>query len=163
MLYDDTTAGQTFELYGPKNYSTAEIAELVDREIFKKRKQVNIPKAILKPIAGLVNRVLWWNMMSADQVEREFHDQKIDELAKTFKDLDIEPAEISKFTYHYLVSARPDEVFLTVKLIPQCSKDSGALLSTTYHQRRRRRSGKRRSTCMFWMTSEKGVGVAELL
>lgn len=108
MLYDDTTAGQTYELYGPKNYSMAEIAELVDREIFKKRKQINIPKAILKPVAGLLNRVLWWPMMSADEVEREFHDQQIDELAKTFKDLNIEPAEISKFTYHYLVSS-PDQ------------------------------------------------------
>lgn len=106
MLYDDSTASQTFELYGPKNYSTAEISEMVDREIFKKRRHLNVPKAILKPVAGLLNRVLWWPMMSADEVEREFHDQKIDELAKTFKDLDMEPAEISKFTYHYLVSTR---------------------------------------------------------
>lgn len=104
MLYDDSTASQTFELYGPKNYSTAEIAEMVDREIYKKRRHMNVPKAILKPVAGLLNRLIWWPMMSADEVEREFHDQKIDELAKTFKDLNIEPADISKFTYHYLVS-----------------------------------------------------------
>ncbi|KAK1766551.1 NADH-ubiquinone oxidoreductase 40 kDa subunit, mitochondrial [Phialemonium atrogriseum] len=106
MLYDDSTASQTFELYGPKNYSTAEIAEMVDREIYKKRRHMNVPKAILKPVAGLLNRLIWWPMMSADEVEREFHDQKIDELAKTFKDLNIEPADISKFTYHYLQGFR---------------------------------------------------------
>jgi NADH dehydrogenase (ubiquinone) 1 alpha subcomplex subunit 9 len=104
MLYDDNTAGQTYELYGPKNYSTAELAEMVDREIFKKRRHINVPKAILKPVAGLLNRVLWWPIMSADEVEREFHDQQIDEAAKTFKDLGMEPAEISNFLYHYLVS-----------------------------------------------------------
>lgn len=103
-MFDDSTASQTYELYGPKNYSTAEIAELVDREIYKKRRHINVPKALLKPTAGLLNRLLWWDIMSADEVEREFHDQVIDESAKTFKDLDIEPGEISKWTYHYLVS-----------------------------------------------------------
>lgn len=102
--YDDNTAGQTYELYGPKNYSTAEIAELVDAEIFKKRRHINLPPAILKPLMTVLNKVLWWPMLSAQDVEKEFIDQVIDENAKTFKDLDIEPGEISKFTYHYLVS-----------------------------------------------------------
>jgi NADH dehydrogenase (ubiquinone) 1 alpha subcomplex subunit 9 len=104
MLQDDSTASQTYELYGPKNYSTAEIAELVDKEIVKHRRHINLPKSILKPIAGLLNRVLWWPVLSADEVEREFIDQKIDRTAKTFKDLGIEPAELSSLTFHYLVS-----------------------------------------------------------
>ena len=105
MLQDDNTASQTFELYGPKNYSTAEIAEIVDKEIIKHRRHINIPKAVLKPAADIVNKVLWWNLMSlsGDQIEREFIDQKIDPKAKTFKDLGIEPAELTNLTYHYLV------------------------------------------------------------
>ncbi|KAH8887063.1 NAD(P)-binding protein [Thozetella sp. PMI_491] len=106
MLYDDTTASQTYELYGPKNYSTAEIAALVDREIYKERRHINVPKSVLKPVAGLLNRFLWWPISSADEVEREFHDQVIDETAKTFKDLGIEPGEISNFIYHYLQGFR---------------------------------------------------------
>ncbi|KAI1004791.1 NADH-ubiquinone oxidoreductase subunit [Podosphaera aphanis] len=106
MLYDDNTAEQTFELYGPKNMSTAEISQLVDKEIFKKRKHVNVPKAILKPIAGLLNKALWWPVLTADEVEREFIDQKIDPSAKTFKDLGIEPAELSSLTFHYLKGYR---------------------------------------------------------
>ncbi|SLM37143.1 nadh-ubiquinone oxidoreductase 39 kda [Lasallia pustulata] len=106
MLEDDNTASGTFELYGPKNYSTAEIAELVDREIIKHRRHINIPKRIYKPIANLVNKLLWWPIMSADEVEREFIDQKIDRKAKTFKDLGIEPAEISNLTFHYLQGYR---------------------------------------------------------
>lgn len=104
MLHDDNTASETFELYGPKNYSTEEIAELVDKEIIKKRQHINIPKRILKPVAGLLNRVLWWPVSSADEIEREFINQVIDPKAKTFKDLGIEPAELSNLTFHYLVS-----------------------------------------------------------
>lgn len=105
MLFDDSTASQTFELYGPKEYSTAEIAEMVDREIYKKRRHINLPRAVLKPIAGIVNSVLYWPTLSADEVEREFIDQKIDRTAKTLKDLGITPGDIAEFTYHYLVSS----------------------------------------------------------
>ncbi|XHG01577.1 NADH-ubiquinone oxidoreductase 40 kDa subunit [Aspergillus wentii] len=106
MLHDDTTAGQTFELYGPKNYSTAEIAELVDREIVKHRRHINVPKVALKPLAYYLNKFLWWDIMSADEVEREFIDQEIDRSAKTFKDLGIEPTDLSTLTFHYLKGYR---------------------------------------------------------
>lgn len=112
MFFDDATAAQTYELYGPKNYSTEEIAEMVDREIYKKRRHINLPKALLKPIAAVVNKALWWPIMSADEVEREFHDQVIDESAKTFKDLGITPGDIKDFTYHYLVSTHVSSVVL---------------------------------------------------
>ncbi|KAG8424246.1 S-adenosylmethionine-dependent lysine methyltransferase, variant 2 [Metarhizium acridum] len=103
MLYDDSTAGQTFELYGPKEYSMRQIATMVDKEIYKQRRHINVPKRILKSIAGMLNKTLWWHTMSADEVEREFMDQVIDPTAKTFKDLGIEPGDIANFTYHYLV------------------------------------------------------------
>ncbi|KAJ5544563.1 hypothetical protein N7535_007040 [Penicillium sp. DV-2018c] len=107
MLHDDSTAGQTFELYGPKNYSTAEIAELVDREIIKKRRHINVPKALLKPLAYYVNKALWWHTLSADEVEREFLDQEIDPTAKTFKDLGMEEtADLANLTFHYLQGYR---------------------------------------------------------
>lgn len=104
MLYDDTTASQTYELYGPKQYSTADIAEMVDKEIFKKRRHINVPRQILEPAARILNKLLWWPMLSAEQIQMEHIDQVIDEKAKTFKDLGIEPGEISKFTYQYVVS-----------------------------------------------------------
>ncbi len=106
MLHDDNTASQTFELYGPKNYSMAQIAELVDNEILTHRRHINLPKAILKPAANVLNKLLWFPTIAPDDVEREFIDQKIDPKAKTFKDLAIEPAEISNLTFHYLVCSR---------------------------------------------------------
>ena len=104
MLEDDNTASQTYELYGPTNYSMVEIAALVDREIFKKRRHMNVPKFIMQPSARLLNDVLWWHTTSADEIEREFLDQVIDPSAKTFKDLGMQPGDLKDFTFHYLVS-----------------------------------------------------------
>ncbi|KAK4496933.1 hypothetical protein PRZ48_011382 [Zasmidium cellare] len=109
--YDDSTVGQTFELYGPKQYSLAEISELADREIFKDRRHINLPKFILAPLMGALNRLLWWPVGSRDEVEREFLDQFIDKNAKTFKDLDIEPGDIAAFTYRYLQGYRSSSYY----------------------------------------------------
>ncbi len=157
MLYEDHTASQTFELYGPKNYSMAEIAELVDREIYKKRRHINVPKAILQPVSGLLNRVLWWPISSADEVEREFIDQQIDENAKTFKDLGIEPGDISKFTYHYLVSLQSgnSSALLNISADARHSKGSAARLTMIFPRQQKRRGGRRSSTCMCSTISRK--------
>ncbi|KAI9738358.1 MAG: NADH-ubiquinone oxidoreductase 40 kDa subunit [Cirrosporium novae-zelandiae] len=111
MLFDDNTASQTYELYGPTNYSTAEIAELADREIFKHRRHINVPKRFLKPVANILNKAIWWHTISPDEVEREFIDQEIDPKAKTFQDLGIEPAELSSLTFHYLKGYRSSSFF----------------------------------------------------
>ena len=147
MLEDDSTASETFELYGPTNYSTAEIAELVDKEIFKHRRHINIPKPLLKPIAQYLNRFIWWKTTSADEVEREFHDQRIDPKAKTFKDLGIEPAELRNYTFHYLVCSCTDDRENYLFDAPY-SKDIGARPFMIYPQQPREKRERRRSTCM---------------
>ncbi|KAF2459297.1 hypothetical protein BDY21DRAFT_337884 [Lineolata rhizophorae] len=106
MCYDDTTAGQTYELFGPRNLSTSELAEIVDKEIIKHRRHINIPKSVMKPVSELMNRILWWPVGSADEVEREFLDQVIDKKAKTFKDLGMEPDDVTKWTFQYLQGYR---------------------------------------------------------
>jgi len=108
MLHDESTVGQTFELYGPKEYSTAEIAELVETEILKSRTRIYVPKALLKPFASILNKALWWNTMSPDEVERQHIDQMIDPEAKTFADLGMnELADLADLTFHYLVRVHP--------------------------------------------------------
>ncbi|KIX00944.1 uncharacterized protein Z518_10010 [Rhinocladiella mackenziei CBS 650.93] len=111
ICYDDTTAGETFELYGPTNYSMAEIAAIVDKEILKQRRHINLPKAVLKPVLYYLNKVIWWPIMSPDQVEQECLDQHIDKTAKTFKDLGMESAELSDLTYHYLQDYRSSSYY----------------------------------------------------
>ncbi|KAI5296046.1 39kDa subunit of ndufa9, NADH:ubiquinone oxidoreductase, partial [Ascosphaera atra] len=111
MLYDESSVGSTYELYGPKEYSMAEIAQLVDNEIVKKRRRLNLPKSVLKPLANVLNKALWWHTIAPDEVEMEFLDQKIDPTAKTFKDLGIEPADIQRWTYHYLTMYRSSQYY----------------------------------------------------
>lgn len=111
MLDDDSTAGQTFELFGPRMYTMGQIKSMVDRETFTKKRHVNVPKVILQPLARLLNRFLWWHTLSADEVEREFIDQVIDPTAMTLKDLGINPGDISSFTYHYLQGFRSSNYY----------------------------------------------------
>ena len=76
-MYDDSTAGQTFELHGPKEYSTREIANIVDKEILKKRRHINLPKPVFRALASAFNYI-WWPTISPDEVERQFINQVID-------------------------------------------------------------------------------------
>jgi NADH dehydrogenase (ubiquinone) 1 alpha subcomplex subunit 9 len=111
MLHDDTTAAETFELYGPTEYSMADIKELVDKEILKTRRHVNIPPRLRKPLAEYLGKLIWWRTDSADQVTREFIDQTFDPKAKSFKDLDMEPVEMKSLLYEYLKGYRPSSYF----------------------------------------------------
>lgn len=146
MAEDDSTAAETYELYGPKNYSMAEIAELVDREIIKHRRHINVPKRFLAPMAQAYNKLIWWSQTCADGVEREFIDQKIDPNAKNFKDLGIEPGDISNFTYHYLVSTHI--IYFQESSNILYSKIFGVLHTTTCRQQQNESDGRRRNICM---------------
>ncbi|KAF2660688.1 NADH-ubiquinone oxidoreductase-like protein 40 kDa subunit [Lophiostoma macrostomum CBS 122681] len=111
MLHDDTTAAETFELYGPTEYSLQEIKELVDKEILKTRRHVNVPPRLRKPLAEYLGKLIWWRTDSADQVTREFIDQTFDPKAKSFKDLGLEPVEMKSLLYEYLKGYRPSSYF----------------------------------------------------
>jgi NADH dehydrogenase (ubiquinone) 1 alpha subcomplex subunit 9 len=103
MMYDDSTASQTYELYGPQKFTMHEIADLVSKEVIKKGRHTNIPKALRQPLLEALNKVIWWPVGSGDEVEREFIDQTIDASAKTFKDLGIDPVTMESVMYSYLV------------------------------------------------------------
>lgn len=75
---------------------------MVDREILKERTHVNVPREIMKPIAKMLNSLLWWHSTSADEVEREFYDQYIDPNALTFADLGIEPVDVRDMLFEYV-------------------------------------------------------------
>lgn len=115
--FDDTTVSQTYELFGPKEYSMREISELVDREILKHRRHINVPRAVMAPSLALLNKVLWWPIGSGDEVTREFIDQTVDKAAKTFADLGMEPGDIANFTFLYLVSAKYSPMVLMSELM----------------------------------------------
>ena len=104
MLHDDTTAQETYELYGPTRYSMKELFHLVNNEAWTpKRRHIRVPALPRMLLTALMNKLLWWPVGSPDEVHREFLHQVIDPKAKTFKDLNMEPSELKAHTYEYLV------------------------------------------------------------
>lgn len=91
--YDDSTVGKTYELYGPQEYTMAQIHSMVQDATSNEIRQINLPKEAYKLFATLT-QLIYWPTVSPDQVERMFINQKIDETASTFADLGIQPQQI---------------------------------------------------------------------
>lgn len=93
MGFDDSTAGKTYELSGPHQYSYLEILEKVRKATLLELPHVNLPKAMYKILAN-VTQYLYWRTTSPDEVERMFIDQFVDEKALTFQDVGITPQKL---------------------------------------------------------------------
>lgn len=95
--YDDSTVGQTYELYGPEKLSFLEIRQMI-HGITQDMSQVGpfsynfadyaIPLPLAKAVAQL-KQLLYWKQTNPDQVQRHMIHQQIDPTAKTFADLGI--------------------------------------------------------------------------
>jgi len=96
--FDDSTAGQVFELYGQEKLTYLEIRQMIHgiTQDFSNAGPLsynfadyNLPLPIAKLIAE-VKQLPYWKMTNPDQIERHLINQVIDPSAKTFKDLGIE-------------------------------------------------------------------------
>lgn len=123
MILDDDTAAQTYELYGPRQYSMEQIHDIVSKEILKRRPTVNLPAWSRKALYAALHRALWWTEATPDTVTRELLDQDIDPLAGTFQDLGIEPVEMTSCTFEYLVGYRSNVYY---DLPPMTERESRA-------------------------------------
>ena len=108
--YDDSTAGQTYELFGPEKLSFRDIREMISG-ITQDYSQVgnldyrygdyNLPLPLAKFIAD-VKQLVYWKTTNSDQIQRHVIDQVIDKNAKTFADLGIDKTDVLAdvlFTY----------------------------------------------------------------
>ncbi|CUM64362.1 uncharacterized protein PRCAT00001964001 [Priceomyces carsonii] len=93
--FDDSTIGQTYELYGPEKMSFLEIRQMIHgiTQDFSQVGPLNysfadyyLPLPILKAVADL-KQLLYWKLTNSDQIQRHLINQSIDPNAKTFKDL----------------------------------------------------------------------------
>lgn len=96
--YDDSTIGQTYELYGPEKLSYLEIRQMIHgiTQDFSQAGPLpytfadyQIPLKLARLVADL-KQFIYWRQTNADQVQRHLINQSIDPTAKTFKDLGIE-------------------------------------------------------------------------
>ncbi|KAH3675672.1 hypothetical protein WICMUC_002589 [Wickerhamomyces mucosus] len=103
--FDDSTIGQTFELYGPDRLNIKEIRDLIQQVTLKNYKQINVPKDLAIKVSEFL-QLFWWRMVNPDQIERQFIDQKISNDVKTFANLGIEPNRLQDLVYRYTAHFR---------------------------------------------------------
>lgn len=102
MMHNDDTAGQLYELHSQTPYSVAQICEMISEITLKKPRHFNVPKIVLQSVAKVLDRVLWWNIIAPDEIERQFLDEKLTPGALGYKDLGIDAQELSTETMKYL-------------------------------------------------------------
>ncbi|ANB12799.1 putative mitochondrial Complex I, 40kd subunit [Sugiyamaella lignohabitans] len=99
--YDDSTAGKTFELNGPKLYTKSELLDAIRDATKNEIKDVNISKGAYQAISKLAQN-LFWATTSPDEIERMFIDQVVDKNALGFGDLGITPKSLESRILHLL-------------------------------------------------------------
>lgn len=112
---DLTTMGKTFSLGGPKQYTINQMLALVQAMTFEKivRPGLNIPKPLMMTAAKLGDLV-WWPMLSPDEVTRRYIDDLQDDPQTLgFKDLGITPDFLEDVAVVYLRRYRSNLYFET--------------------------------------------------
>ncbi|ODV95559.1 hypothetical protein PACTADRAFT_34123 [Pachysolen tannophilus NRRL Y-2460] len=109
--YDDSTMGQTFELYGNERYSKAELREMIKHIIHIDQRgyypasagyYLPIPEFLVKFVAQVRQVLSSQERFNTDQLTRVHINQVIDPNCKTFNDLDMVADELSEYLYRYV-------------------------------------------------------------
>lgn len=112
--YDDSTVGQTYELYGPEKMSFLEIRQMIHgiTQDFSQAGPLaysfgdyQVPLKVARLVAD-IKQFLYWKQTNADQVQRHLIHQSIDPTARTFKDLDIELTQLADVLFTYVKHLR---------------------------------------------------------
>lgn len=111
MMHNDTTAGHTYELHQDREYTVEEIARMVAEITLRKSRHLNLPKIVMQPMAKVIDKVLWWNIISPDEIERQFIDEKFTPNCKGYRDLDLVPQELDTQTMKYLRMYRSNQYY----------------------------------------------------
>ncbi|KAG5513602.1 hypothetical protein PMAC_001034 [Pneumocystis sp. 'macacae'] len=101
MMFDDSTRGQIYELYGPHEYSVAEVLTMITDIIHRRPWHFNVPKPIFSIITSILN-LLWWPTIAPDQIQMQCINYKTTSNAKTYTDLGIKPHHLDKLAPKYL-------------------------------------------------------------
>lgn len=73
MMHEPSTAGQTFDLAGPEEFTRAELMNIIDKYSYQLPHVVVIPRQVKRLIAELRNYALYWYVpgWTPDEVTRE--------------------------------------------------------------------------------------------
>ncbi|KAG0172271.1 hypothetical protein DFQ28_005443 [Apophysomyces sp. BC1034] len=111
MLTAESTAGKTYELYGPKEYTIEQIYKIAREISLKSLPIYPIPTPIAKLGATVLDKLPYNQMISPDLIERMTLDDKPTPGALTFEDLYIEPLHFDNVAIQFLRRFRSNAVF----------------------------------------------------
>jgi NADH dehydrogenase len=106
IIDDPATAGNTYELGGPRVIGFRELMELVLSETRRRRLLLPIPLAVAEIEAWFLEK-LPVPPLTRDQVKLLEHDNVVSAKARTFKDLGLEPTAVEAILPTYLHQYRP--------------------------------------------------------
>lgn len=101
VLENDATAGQTYELGGPRVYTLREVVEYTLMQISKKRWLMSVPFS-LASLCALPAKLLPHPPITGDQVQLLKYDNVVDREAKTLADLEISATPVEMIMPKYL-------------------------------------------------------------
>ncbi|CAJ0910196.1 735_t:CDS:2 [Entrophospora sp. SA101] len=112
MLKDESTIGQTYELFGPTEYTMNQLYDIADEILITRRTRINVPKPLAIAITNLL-RLSPWPFISPDEIVRYFIDEKISNSkdVKTFEDLGVIPYTLEDTAIATLRDHRKSAVF----------------------------------------------------
>jgi NADH dehydrogenase len=102
---DQTTAGQVFELGGPRIYNYKALLQLVLNRIGRKRLLVPVPFLVWETLATLLS-ILPNPPLTRDQVTLMKADNILTGAAKTLQDLGISPTAVETIITSYIIADR---------------------------------------------------------
>ncbi|CAG8487698.1 17735_t:CDS:2 [Racocetra fulgida] len=90
---DESTTGETYELFGPREFTYEEVYDLIRDLTENRRYRFYIPKPIALAVTKAFN-LPFLLTISPEDIERSFISDKITPGAKTFEDLGIRPLSL---------------------------------------------------------------------
>lgn len=109
--YDDSTAGQTYELYGTQQWSKQELRAMIGHIIHIGQRgyypaavgwYLPAPEVVVKWLAILRQYISSQPQFNVDQLTRVHIDHQLSTGVKTFLDLGMIPEELNEYLYRYV-------------------------------------------------------------
>lgn len=78
-MHEPSTAGQTFDLAGPENFTREQLISIIQKYSYHKPRVLYLPRAIKTLFADLYSRFLYWHTpgLTPDEVTREHIDHVV--------------------------------------------------------------------------------------
>ncbi|KAI9090839.1 hypothetical protein DFS34DRAFT_643800 [Phlyctochytrium arcticum] len=106
---DDRAVGKIVELYGPREYHYGALVRFFLDVTYRQQAPYPLPKALAKLFATILDKGMATPLISPDEVERLYIDDKPTPGALTFEDFNVKPHTVEELIIRFAGLYRPHE------------------------------------------------------